>query len=1574
MDGINIAGIVDGVIKFGPTVLFLVVILFSALVGLIRGFRKSLILAIHALCCATLCIVLFFVFTRSEAADGMLLRLINNIMGGEGALEHALGLNYQCETVKDALVQAVPGLLNSGEAISVVIKENGAYLYTLVDLIYNIVFALVLWIVYYLLVFLMYIIYLIFYSERKYKKKKNRAFRDNKTDKTYKKHALLGSLVGLSRGLVAAMLMLSFLGSSLYIVAGTGEDSLEEVSFNDESLGTVYNAYRSVENYGSHGIYKILNTFKDSEEQPYYLFAADLVFSGKLTVEELEINENVKFRQELGTYTEFARDIVNLLIKYGKEDIEGMINGGQSADMNTIIEVMKNENFQAEFEMLIEDFDSNTYFINLAFAMVTSVINNIDLFVADLDESIAEIIKIMFVKGHYSTYIPDERDALANNQKKLAKGKELEALPYIHISQLIKKDDILAVFKLVTSLLNSEESFEGGQINAISMIKKVVPFISELSILQDYRKAEIDPVLGRLYCFIENKFLTNEGYDGITYAEIKAEGISWVDEINSLLDIATNVLSLYENISTTEGTFLDMLLTVFDKENEKYEENIKYFDDSTKIIADSKLLGKVLSSGVITDFITQAFSSISSSIYLSDEIVFENKYDNNGNLIKKGEIHKALSCLRVLTESENIETIKSLFAGSEEGQEINIFDVVESVAKIMNNKDEQGNSLVDYILDSDIMHAVISGLLVDVSNGGMLLYVPEASLMKDSNEETVNLVNKKELRDILEALFEIVKEIKPIIDGEDPFAAINSILDNDAINNLFNSKNLIIEGTFSNVILQALTGVDIVKIPASLQDVDNWLSTSSEDGEFMKMLSFLKETSVDFKTLISGEDKMEAIDDLTNKDIDLLFESKVLHYTLSNIIASNAVNMGSFSIIIPSAAKESLTNDTLEYLIKDIELKTLLKEFINLDLGSEADFSNVLIEFVNRFIETDAQGDSILDNSSILSVSLINFMVTDSSLNEFINIPSYLEEEVTNTTLKGLENYNASYKWYSELPSLIYALEEMFEISTKEDGFVLGGDSEDGDLTTQLSNLITTFAETSHIPSKATENLTRLDVIYESGIMKNNLTSKLEDSLTSSGLVSESTLSLAKEDNYFTKKELYALSNSMDIFGVTDFLNFDSETLQENVKEELVNLNKTRVEEKYEGRTTLDIMYDSIIITSIFSEKLDETLADLVAVDVLTYEKVKYNDIYTKNEVASFVEAINALNITDMDNIGEHTFSLDEIRNNIDTLYNSYIISGVFTKMILDNSGTGYVIKDHPKAYTEDEHGNKLTIYNKSEIQSLIDVIPVGKQIEQITYADIDLADVTAMVYDANGLTKSYILVATISFNLVNSNSETLVVPYHTIDNELVGVTYLKPLHIGQLLNALEKLGISNLNVDGLEFETKFPTVQTREDILTSDIMRASFTSMIKMANKDADKQDIVIFDSTNLENDKDVHNNDIVVINKEELLDLFEALEYFEDQNGSLNIPNINNLALIEEIFNDEAKSATLFEADIFRYQIVKVVKGLVETYNELPLSDIEYQTSEQEAYNINKEISLTAYTATLQATHDAVEQLLSI
>ena len=75
----------------------------------------------------------------------------------------------------------------------------------------------------------------------------------------------------------------------------------------------------------------------------------------------------------------------------------------------------------------------------------------------------------------------------------------------------------------------------------------------------------MDPLLGRVYCFVENKYLTNEGYDGITYAEIKAENISWVDEINALISVSTDILTLYENINVPDTEVIDMILSIFDK-------------------------------------------------------------------------------------------------------------------------------------------------------------------------------------------------------------------------------------------------------------------------------------------------------------------------------------------------------------------------------------------------------------------------------------------------------------------------------------------------------------------------------------------------------------------------------------------------------------------------------------------------------------------------------------------------------------------------------------------------------------------------------------------------------------------------------------------------------------------------------------------------------------------------------------------------------------------------------------------------------------------------------------------------
>ena len=63
----------DEIIKFsfvwGPTILFFSIIILSFIGGMIKGFRKSLILAINALVAFTICLIAFFVIVNNENVD-----------------------------------------------------------------------------------------------------------------------------------------------------------------------------------------------------------------------------------------------------------------------------------------------------------------------------------------------------------------------------------------------------------------------------------------------------------------------------------------------------------------------------------------------------------------------------------------------------------------------------------------------------------------------------------------------------------------------------------------------------------------------------------------------------------------------------------------------------------------------------------------------------------------------------------------------------------------------------------------------------------------------------------------------------------------------------------------------------------------------------------------------------------------------------------------------------------------------------------------------------------------------------------------------------------------------------------------------------------------------------------------------------------------------------------------------------------------------------------------------------------------------------------------------------------------
>ena len=136
---VDVIKIVDIAVSWGPTALFVLIILCSFLTGLRRGLRKSLILMLQALGAAIICIAAFFIFLNSK---------------------------FYLETIQPMALDYVLSAIDSmgfGKAMVIVLKDNGEYILTLIDFAARLVLALALLIVYWVLDFILYIIYCIFY-------------------------------------------------------------------------------------------------------------------------------------------------------------------------------------------------------------------------------------------------------------------------------------------------------------------------------------------------------------------------------------------------------------------------------------------------------------------------------------------------------------------------------------------------------------------------------------------------------------------------------------------------------------------------------------------------------------------------------------------------------------------------------------------------------------------------------------------------------------------------------------------------------------------------------------------------------------------------------------------------------------------------------------------------------------------------------------------------------------------------------------------------------------------------------------------------------------------------------------------------------------------------------------------------------------------------------------------------------------------------------------------------------------------------------------------------------------------
>lgn len=1414
-------------VAWGPTVLFALIVGLATLMGVKRGLRKSLILAVHALCVAAVCITLFFVSVNSRKVDVALLRFVN-LFFKNGGLQAKLGVSADCATLREVFAEYIPKKLKFGQAVMIVLYDNGAYLMALVDMAFRIAVAVVLAVVYFILVFLLYIVYLIAYSERRYKARKMRLFSENRTDSTYKKRALGGGMIGLARGLCAGLITMSLLGGVLYAVAGGKNSSkVDDAAFGDrDNLGIT--VYRSIEDYGAQGIFKLLNGFHDSDNAPYYLFAADLVFSGHLTDETLGIDENVRLLKELSAYTEFAKSTLNLLVKYGGESAEAIASGGvKNVSVATLTDIMGKPAFRMEFENLIDTFETQTYIINFAMSAVNSIIAHIDdvSFASSVSETNREILKVLFKKGYLCERIPDDAEALSGQESKRP------VYPHLNFAQLFSKEDAKVVFRIVTSFLQSKNS--GEETETLTLVRNMIPELQKLSVVNGKRKDYFDPVYTRLYTYLANRYLVGEDGVGVRYENVRREGVQWSQELYDLLDVSEYGLELYDVLKAEEGETMNKALSIFDPESEDYEKNMARYDAVTNAVTGSHILGNILSSGRLREKLQKTFASASASIYIDPDIAYADTYDAAGTLVRRGELYNLLHGLRLLGDADNKELLDSMTSG----EKVNAATFFDNFSAALQKKDARGNTLVTYMSESSLLRSLVSAVMIDnryaddEEHKQNILYVPALSLQRDAKGQTVNLIKKSEFSELLTALSsDAVMDILRTLTGGESETDLGALLQKEEVIALFERGNGILEGTFANLLIDEFEKNKNVVVPVGLKgetNLDKWVSYRDR-GELSKIMHAIKETELDFAKLMKGEvDGQKLFDALAVDPVKrsaVLFDSQVIHYSVSKLIIDGKIAAhNGITLIVPSSVAQAVEGEMYRVIAKK-ELVTLFSQVAALDLHDDSKAQHIVKMLVEH--------KNALSGSKILCASLAYYLFGGESVKiGGVTVPTYFKDA---SSMKSLQEGEGAGIMQKELTALINSLEVMFA----DDDYVIDGDA--------WKKKVTALIPTLNELCKYNPRKTNLQVFYASGIVLCNLSEELENALLEHNVVKSEVLEKAKDyskpwkEKPFKFDELEALVYLLGICDIDDISQIDdgfSSDLQDKV---------LTLDEEYgtSGKTKLSLIYPSVVVQAIVADALDDVFyGETPLIEEKVRDAIKANGengYYALGEIAALINGVkNGLGYGSLDDVkGEKYSDFALIREkDIGVICASDLLSGVLTKAVKESFGgtdgkgrTGIV--HSARAYKSDE----MPVYRPSEFEAIVALtrsIEGEVDLNSLDITAIDLTEVADFIYDEEtGRTASYLLAATVSFKLLEEptsadgtpTENALIVPYTVI---LKGENMIRPYETARLIRAFTCIcgsaDIENFSMDML----RLPDPDAVDEVLKSAIMRASITQAI---------------------------------------------------------------------------------------------------------------------------------------------------
>ena len=1415
--------LLKSLIIWAPTLLMVLSLLFYFLVGIIRGFRKSVILLIHAAVSIGICATIFFLIVKSENIDATMVNIANYILGFFNmSVQGLLGVSEELGTIKDIILDFVLNNMSNEEVFYYVVVDAGAYISTLVEMIYRIVLFIILFVFHIFMMGFLHFIYTIFYPVRRRARRINKAYERGEVAQPYQKRRLAGGFVGIGRGLIVNVFMLSFLGCLLFVITGENDPlpsrndgTSEEISFGDETIDMIYDYYSVVCEMSDTGIFAALNAIKDSEDKPYYFYICDLMLQGGINDEVLEISDTFYLREELGTYIGFCKDAISLLIEHAGSDTNVLLSGDQEAMLEVMTNIIKDEAFVADFSELIDNFEKQPYIINLALCALTSMVNHIELIFGE-DNVVTRLVKNVF----------NEETGLK-------------------ITDLATEQDIKHLFKAVvnvasTALKDMEENPKAKQnfVNAaeeqafdVKLIMKyanlLIDNIQALSIFGE--RSEVgNNLLKNVYEFCVEEFVSGE-FDLPEVAATK-----WIDELNILFDAIEPVLNIaVEVYSDNSEELMNNLLDMFNPEKENAEFVEQQYDILVGQLTKSNILDLVIKIVLPGEKIDELLQGITNN----PEACMPHSFSLASNNGQQGELEIVLSVLKDFLKNDGIQIIELL---GEEITEESLTKLFDLLSVDIDPSEEVERKLIDTLLTSKVFRYFISSFIT-YSNLGVELYIPESA--SDIIIETVKVTDENGNQTEVTRKHNIIKtdELCVLTDfilssPEFIFDLMNQNQDIDYVELLTSSEitdllkeSSLLQGIIASVIISATKEMDMIVLPYTYDNPDTWVKYKEIDSLIDAILTLKNEETESgeslFNQLMGGSFDINTILNLSQETIDSVYKSQVLKYTISNLLT----NLGSegFAIVVPgvSCEKPNASTTNPEKKVNVISSKEILTIFEQIKNIIEFDDNNNVTILYSKMFNNKAEILSSYTIQATVMNMLINMTGQEDSI---ISIPKNYKDAynsfVTTSSIDGLKNN----PWFGEtiedceLYLLFEGIESLISDEYKD---------ENGNILDSFSlDKIATDIQIDH---------GTIDIVSTSGILNSTLSNVITTNLATP-------ISVYHNDQ-IDRTELEALLDCLFKLLNKEKITFDDfSTLDINS----IEISKDDINNVYKKSQIFMTVFSNLIMdveNISLPKKATKEIQIMKMKDKNSVYRIIDDSLLEEGKINEFDNLIDCLfmffgskkdgkEVLNVNTINVDGLKLDESK--IDKISSSTIFTATISTII---STTELIIPIEEAEYIEMAKGGREYILSNSELNSILKTFlemfgTDGTNGKELDVNNINLSNFIIDKDVRDKIVESPVIRATVSNYLIKQNVGVVIPKLSNtiVDIQIVGnaATHqsITQLELGSFLDAAielfgtEREGKKELNIQNINV-SNFVINDNNVDILgSSNIINATIT------------------------------------------------------------------------------------------------------------------------------------------------------